>query len=123
MRLHVAGDIDRSHIYRAVEFATRESGTGRVDIVKCERSGSRSHAHAFDVALEGDGSVQRHRPNSGASGAGGGYAAHWDAWGYFLGFLYDLDPTMKTGADRDRAAFDARTSNRFRVVNRALVAA
>src|SRR5690606_21142873 len=56
--------------------------------------GSRSHARAFEVRLEGNGG---HR-NSGAYGAQTDeQAATWDEWGIFLARLYAIDPEMVCG--------------------------
>lgn len=103
MRIH-SDVITREDIHRAARHA-------RVDLATFTDHGSRSRARAFDVKLEGE---SRRRPNGGASGAGSGYAATWDQWGVFLGFLFELDARMVTPYYKNKADFDRRTDNRFR---------
>jgi hypothetical protein len=102
MRIHCSNDVTTSTIYAAARHA-------RVDVTITEH-GSRSRDHAFDVKLEGE---SRRRPNGGASGAGSGYAATWDQWGVFLGFIFDVDPDAKCWAYDGRSDFARKTRYRF----------
>lgn len=72
---------------------------------------SRKRDHAFEVKLTG---LSRRRPNGGNSGAGDDYAATWDQWGVFLGYLYSIDDAMIcNGAYVSDADFDYKTAYRF----------
>lgn len=83
--------------------------------VTATEHGSRSHARAFEVRLEGNGS---HR-NSGRYGADTAeQAATWDEWGAFLSALYEIDPNALWGSQkhpvyRDRAHYHYLTNWRF----------
>lgn len=76
--------------------------------------GSRSHARAFEVSLEGNG----YRKNTGKYGAGEEFGATWDEWGVFLARLFDIDANAVAGAVkhpvyRDGYDFHAKTADRF----------
>jgi hypothetical protein len=88
MRLHT-NTLAHHHLYAA---ALSLPGVN----VTFSEHGSRSHARAFDVSLTG---TSNHRPNSGTRGAewNGDYAATWDEWGMFLGYLFDVDSEMVAG--------------------------
>jgi hypothetical protein len=77
--------------------------------VRFERNdehGSRSHARAFDVILEG---------NSGRRANFGGTheAATWDEWGIFLNSVFDTDPEAKTSYYKNEDDFHWQTNGRF----------
>lgn len=98
---------EASHISGAVVWLERE-----------DEHGSRTHARAFDVILEGDGTANRRRRNFGTAQTYERwevhYAASYEQWGYFLGYLYALDPTMKcTDHYKDAADFHAKTGGQF----------
>lgn len=77
--------------------------------------GSRSHARAFEVRLEGNGS---HR-NSGQYGADTAEkAATWDEWGAFIAALYEVDPDALWGSQKyqvysNRTHYHYLTNQRF----------
>lgn len=98
MRIHTTAN------YTDVRNAAEKAG---VAVVKCDLHGSRSRPRAFEIKLEG---ASRRRPNFGASD---GYAATWDQWGVFLGFLFDLDPEMTCWAYKGSAEFHYATMGRF----------
>jgi hypothetical protein len=108
MRLHVCKEIGVGQILQAASFASRASGHGAVIVSAVDEFGSRSHAHAWDVKLSGDGSAQRHKAN----GRRDDFAASYDSWGWFLSFLYEIDPTMKS-AYKDGYDFHARTFDAY----------
>lgn len=76
--------------------------------------GSRSHQRSFDVKLRGE---SKRRPNF--YDGDGSYAATWDQWGVFFGYLYRLDPYMVAGSVKrpnyaDNTDFGLKTFGRFR---------
>lgn len=80
--------------------------------------GSRTHARAFDVALEwlgpkerGDG---RYRRNPGKSGGFDmPWAATYDEWGEWLARLFEIDPGATMTYYRDREDFHAQTNGKY----------
>lgn len=77
--------------------------------------GSRTHAAAFEVSLEGNGYAK----NTGKYGADSYVnGATWDEWGVFLARLFELDPNARCGSAkyptyRDGHDFHAQTGDRF----------
>lgn len=76
--------------------------------------GSRSHARAFEVRMEGNG----YRRNSGQYGADDEFGATWDEWGVIIGRLYLIDPealwgTPKYPTYRNADDFNQQTAWRF----------
>lgn len=69
---------------------------------------SRTHQIAVDVILSGE---SPHRINSAEFGHE--QAATWDQWGIFLAAIYAVDPTAKSWAYADAAAFHSQTGHRF----------
>lgn len=62
--------------------------------------GSRTHEHAFEVALTGS------SPYAGGMAHADYYqAATWDEWGAFFGALYDLDPDARCGGSVKRPTY------------------
>lgn len=79
-----------------------------VSIIKCDVKGSRSRAHAYDVALSGRG------VNGGMYGNLGYPTATWDEWGMMLNHLFDVDPEAIVRRIYDSAEhFHWATGNRF----------
>lgn len=114
MRIH-SNNITRTDLHRARVVASA-GGHGIVDFQDAPtRHGSRSHSEAWNVKLEGDGSVQRRRTNFGraAYGEQAPYAATYDAWGWFLGHLFTIDPTMYAGPYKGEADFHAQTRCKY----------
>lgn len=114
MRLHT-DKITRADLIEATNAAYDEGQDGHVWLEMTEH-GSRSRARAFEVGLEGDGTVNRRRRNPGKSvpyGTNKGYAATWDAWGRFFAYLFDIDPDMTCYAYDGRRDFHAKTDYRF----------
>jgi hypothetical protein len=76
---------------------------------------SRTHARAFEVQMEGNGSVaSQYRTNT-----DGTKAATWDEWGVLIGRLYVLDPDAIWGGKanpiyQSAEHFHWETGNRFR---------
>lgn len=104
MRIHT-NTLTSSDICKAAELA-------RADIETLTSHGSRSRDHAFDVKLTG---LSKRRPNGGSYGAGDDYAATWDQWGLFLGYLYSLDDSLMSTYYLTRESFNRETSDRFNV--------
>lgn len=83
--------------------------------VTVSQHGSRSHARAFEVMLEGNGAAR----NTGTHGGDPQIqAATWDEWGLFLARLYDLDNSMLCGSAKypvyaSLSDFDYHTQGRF----------
>lgn len=78
--------------------------------------GSRDHARALNVKLEGNG----RRGNSGSYGAmdDGTLSASWDEWGVIIARLFALDPDARFGDKAhptylNRAHYHWSTGNRF----------
>lgn len=91
MRVHTSAT--RSALYDAAQRA----GV----VVLASRHGSRTHAHAYEVALEGSGA----RRNTGTRGASDEYGATWDEWGIFLAALYEVDPDARCGGSAKRPIY------------------
>jgi hypothetical protein len=107
MRLHTNVVTERD-IYAATRRLTGVYATVR----SC---GSRTHDHAFEVKLEGNG----YRSNP---GVGGRFdvpvGATWDEWGTFIATLYEVDSqamwgSVKYPVYRDAADFHFQTDDRF----------
>lgn len=116
MRIHT-NTIDRADLTRALHIASA-GGHGLVDFQDAPtRHGSRTHGSAWTVKLEGDGSVSRRRTNFGrpAYGEPAPYAATYDSWGWFLGHLFTVDPTMHAGPYRGADDFHAQTHGAYNV--------
>lgn len=113
MRMHT-DTLTSEDFYRAAKHAST-FGHGIVYIEDCSRHGSRSRKQAFNVKLEGDGTVNKRPPNSGRCGAHseGCYAASWDQWGWFFAYLYQIDPTMKCWAYENVSDFHEKTKHKF----------
>ena len=96
----------------------RAARIARVDMVKCDRSGSRSRDHKYNVNLEGE---SRRAPNQRGMSYGA-KAATWDQWGVFLAVLFDIDPNMVCGPSEKNAYYNGRddfhhkTADRFRSI-------
>jgi len=119
MRIHVSAEITSHTLFKAAEVASN-GGHGRVSIDAISQHGSKSHAHAFEIRLTGDGSVNRRRINQGTRDANRlygedvPYSATYDSWGWFLGYLYEIDPTMKCGIYySDFVDFHDKTDNKY----------
>lgn len=83
-----------------------------VIVDRCERHGSRSRDHAFEVALEGYG--DRHTRNRNFSYQKGyGKAATYDDWGYWLAELFRRDPRMIAGPYNGATDFHTQTSWKY----------
>ena len=79
------------------------------------RHGSRTHAGALELSLEGNG----HRKNTGTSGAGDESGATWDEWGVVLAAVFAADPGAMCGskaypAYRNAEHYHFLTGDRFR---------
>jgi hypothetical protein len=112
MRIHtnIAG---LTEIGAAARYASEVSGGG-VTVHLIGTHASRSHAHAFEIRLTGDGTLSRRRSNSGRYGADSdAYAATYDQWGHFLFALYAVDPDIKAGPYTGVEDFDHQTSGKF----------
>lgn len=101
MRIHT-DKLTSVDIYNA---AAKAGANAEVSLHK-----SRSRARAYEVKLTG---LSNRRP-MGGPGEGDDYAATWDQWGVFLGFLYSIEYNMAAGnAYGDVYEFDQRTRYRF----------
>lgn len=72
--------------------------------------GARTHAHGYNVHLEGS---SGRATNSGHFGAGSHPAATWDEWGVFLAHLFAVDPTTDATYYKGRDDFDLQTGERY----------
>jgi hypothetical protein len=112
MRIH-------SNVLDWIQVDNAASGIAPNVNVSASKRGSRSHAAAFEVSMEGNG----YRGNSGSYGAKDAsrpLAATWDEWGVFLGRLYVIDPEMLVGNKANPIYASAEhfhwsTGNRFSV--------
>lgn len=96
MKIHT-NLIEEAHLTRARTYAMEQAEQGAFWIADMEVQGSRTHGHKLVVHLEGDGSTSRRRRNSGTYGAVvGSFAATYDQWGWFLAYLFDIDPEART---------------------------
>lgn len=85
-------------------------GMPGVFFITCEQRGSRSHARAFEVKLEGN-SPRRAMNHE-------DQAATWDEWGLFLNRIYEVDPeavcgTVKHPVYANAGDFAWKTGDRF----------
>ena len=94
MRIHTKLDV------LEIQAAARNAGAP-ISFHTLSEHGSRTHAHSFEVRLEGSGG----RNNTGLYGAGDYEGATWDEWGAFFGALYDLDPTARCGGSAKRPTY------------------
>lgn len=106
MRLHT-NTITESDVHQAVENLLGVYAT-------VTRHGSRSHDHALEIRLEGNGYLT----NTGNGGAGATEGATWDEWGVMIARLYEIDPDALWGSAkypvyRDVYHFHERTYDRF----------
>lgn len=107
VRLHLMTATDRD-ISRAICYAGNRSGR-RVGTIRWDEYSSRSHTTARDVVLTGS---ARHRSQANRDE----YAATFDEWGWFLAFLYSVDPDIKcAGIYRDGDEFRRKLGDRFTV--------
>lgn len=86
MKIHTS--LDYSQMYGLL----RDSGAP-ISFHKLEQNGSRTHAHGYEVTLEGSGG----RNNTGLYGSGEYNGATWDEWGAFFGALYYHDSEARCG--------------------------
>lgn len=94
MRIHTA--LTWSELYDVA----RASGAP-ISFHTCEEKGSRTHARAFELRLEGTGG----RNNTGQYGAGDYDGATWDEWGAFFGALYAADAGARCGGTAKRPTY------------------
>jgi hypothetical protein len=102
MRIHT-DTLTESDLQEAADFA-------RVNFDRYVTVNSRSHAHGFDITLQGE--SRRHQ------NGGSGMAATWDQWGCFFGYLFSKDENMVAGTVKrpvyaDRNDFNYKTGYRF----------
>lgn len=102
MRIHTNTPTDFGNIMVAANMARAH--------VTVTGHGSRTHAHAFEIALTGE-SNRNNQSNTGK-------AATWDQWGVFLSVLFDRDSEMVVGSVKrpvyaNRYDFDRKTNGRF----------
>lgn len=111
MRIHTH-TLTESDFWDAMRYASRRTGgTGdSISAIRFAVYGSRTHTRSVDVVLTG---TARHRSQADRSQ----YAATWREWGFFLGYLYTIDPDAKAGPYADESEFDRMTDGEFRVSN------
>lgn len=112
MRIHT-DTLKDSDFGDALRYASRRTGGdgNTVSNIRFAVYGSRSHARAVDVVLTGS---ARHRSQADRSA----YAATYREWGFFLAYLYTIDPDMKcAGIYADESDYDRKTHGEFRVSN------
>jgi hypothetical protein len=92
---------------------------GTFNLIWPTEHGSRKRDHAFEIALEGDGTKSRRRRNPGTSWQNRteepGYAATWDQWGWFLAELFRLDPNMTSTYYDSAEDFHNKTHGAFEI--------
>lgn len=108
MRIHTSDSVTYSTIFDAAKFAGVQ-----VDVTN---HNSRTHETAWEVKLTG--SSNRRPNNRGTWRDNDDYAATWDEWGMFLGFIFWIDPDTRCGSVKypayDGAAdFEYKTDCRF----------
>jgi len=94
MRIHTNLTSEAMHV------ALRQSGAP-ISFHTLTEHGSRTHARAFDVRLEGTGGAS----NTGLYGAGDYSGATWDEWGAFFGALFELSPSTRAGGSAARPVY------------------
>lgn len=107
MRIHTKLDWSEMH------DVARASGAP-ISFQTLEAFGSRTHARAFEVRLEGTGG----RSNTGYYGAGDYDGATWDEWGAFFGALYDADPDARCGGSAKNPAYANADDYHFQTADR-----
>ena len=100
MRFHT-DKITYADLYKAAKLAD-------VYIETATLHRSKKREHAFEISLRGN---SRRRPNF--YNGDGQYAATWDQWGVFMGYLFDIDKEMILGRGEDYERFTFRTVGRF----------
>lgn len=117
MRIHSDTLSTLNLLHAAQKTNERFTDHGTFNLMWPTEHGSRKRDHAFEIALEGDGTVSKRRRNPGTSWAyrteEPGYAATWDQWGWFLAELFRRDPNMTTQYYSDVNDFDAKTQYKF----------
>jgi hypothetical protein len=104
MRIHTAAT--QQDIYRA----TADLPGVYAEITE---HGSRTHAHAFELALEGNGS------HASQWGTRDTQSATWDEWGVVMARIFAIDPDTRMGGSvkrptyRDEEDFTWQTNGRF----------
>lgn len=114
MRLHT-NELHHTDIHRAVGNIP-----GSCVGAEIMDHGSHTHRRAFEVSLSGWGDRHTRLKNTGQRGASDEFAATWDDWGWFLSYLYDIDPQAIWGAVKrpvyaDASRFHLLTWDRFNV--------
>lgn len=109
MKIH-SDVITYQDIWNAEKIAS-VGGHGKV-YLEFVSQGSRSRKNAFEVHLEGDGSVSKRKPND-RGNSDRQYAATWSQWGWFLAALYEIDPEMKCAYYADLEDYNIKTDNAF----------
>jgi len=118
MKIHTSGKIDMTVLY-----AVLAQTTDGVRFERCDKAGSRSHRHGFEVTLSSDGTpdrdgTPRNRPvNAGTSRYLDRFtlpkAASYADWGRFLAALFEIDPDAKCPYYAGREDFHAKTAGAF----------
>jgi hypothetical protein len=101
-----AGPRERRDTVRIHTDATREQVRAATEGTPTtwhtlEEYGSRTHARAFELRLEGTGG----RSNTGLYGAGDYSGATWDEWGAVLGAIYRADPGARMGGSQPHPVY------------------
>ncbi len=116
MKLHT-DTLGAMHVINAAHKAGQSLGCLlSIDVAKV---GSRSHAHAFEVHMTGDGTTCRNRTNgSHGSGERPDFSAGYAGWGWLMAELYDLDTaavwgTVKNPVYASEQDFHAKTASLF----------
>jgi len=92
--------IEEAHVTWARSYGCEQAGQGSFWVADLESLGSRTHQRKLVLHLEGDGSVSKRRRNTGKYGGSDEFAATWDQWGWFLAYLFDIDPDARTDGHR-----------------------
>lgn len=115
MKIH-SNVITEADIATALHHAEKRGVFGRVHLTEFAALRSRSHSHAYQIYLRGDGTVSGRPPmNRTGNYRAREYAATWCQWGDFLGYLFHVDPAMKAGPYKNAADFDRQTEHMFDV--------
>lgn len=103
MRIHCSNDVTETVIRDAASKA-------QVTLETSSEHGSKSRDHAWEIHLSG---------NSRRRGNGKDYfAATWDQWGVFLGYIFDADPQARCWAYSWEGDFHFKTMGRFNELER-----
>ena len=111
MRIH-SDTLTKADLVNALQMGK----TDEVFLLHCIEKMSRSRNHAFEVTLRGHGKRHTRRPNNSRHGGGRSdefMAATYEDWGWWLTFLYQRDPQMRSDYYSNAGDFHKKTNGQF----------